>query len=143
MDLSIVIPRSTRDFFTRVSTYHSPYSPCRHNMKAFPSVPKTEYSDYSIVGYKKLFDWGHYNNEDDIKDQFDKAEKNLIAFDNTFYKPYFVNNTRILIKKEIDNNLIKLHLLVKDMNTWLRTHVYLKPNESCSKYYDYKYKNLF
>jgi hypothetical protein len=133
MDLSIAIPQSPSDFFTRVSTYHSPYSPLKCK-KSFPSVPKKE----NIV---KSFSWGEF----DIQDLYDSVEETVITFENSFYKPYFPHNTRILIKREIENinNMTKLYLLVKDNNSWLRTTIILNNSDPEGKYYDYKYKNIF
>jgi hypothetical protein len=132
MDLSIVIPRSQSDFFSMVSTYHSPFSPLNCK-KVFPSVPKIE-------NIKNFFNWGQ---EHDIQDLYDSAEETMITFENSFYKPYFPYNTRILIKKEVENNLAKLYLLIKDKNSWLRTSVFLNNNDKDGNYYDFKYKNMF
>ena len=132
MDLSIVIPQSQSDFFSRVSTYHSPYSPLNCK-RVFPSVPKKE-------NIKKIFNWGQENN---IQDLYDNAEETLITFENSFYKPYFPYNTRILIKKEVESNLVKLYLLIKDHNSWLRTSVIINNNDIQGKYYDFKYKTMF
>jgi hypothetical protein len=118
MNLSIVIPQSPSELVDKVSTYHSPYF--------FPSVPKNI--------NKKLFDWG---DEYKIQELYDHIENLLTKFDNTFYKPYFPHNSRVLIKKELN----KLYLLIKDNNSWLRSSIILNNKESDSKYYDYKYKN--
>jgi hypothetical protein len=132
MDLSIVIPRSPSDFVTRVSTYHSPYSPLKCN-KVFPSVPKKENKN-------KVFNWGDY----DIYDFYDSVEETLVTFENSFYKPYFQHNSRILIKTEmVEENIKKLYLIIKDKNSWLKSVIFINIKESEGKYYDYKYKNIF
>ena len=129
MDLSIVIPQYPSDFFTSVSTWHSPLK-CNKTFKTtFPSVPKKE-------TIKNFFNWGEY----DIQDLYDSVEETIIVLEKSFYKPYFHHNTRILIKNEIDNNLKKLYLLIKDNKSWLRSTIFLNLNESEGKYYDYKYK---
>lgn len=133
MELSIVIPQSPSDLFTRVSTYHSPCTPLKCSKtfsKAFPSAPKKEFKN-------KIFSWGE---EYDIRDLYENLEETLITFENSFYK--FNHNTRILIKSDLENNLKKLHLLVKDTKSWLRSTIFLDINDSEGEYYDYKYKNI-
>lgn len=131
MDLSIVIPRLPSDFVSRVSTYHSPYSPLKYK-KTFPSVPKKEIKN-------NLFNWGEY----DIYDLYDNVEESLITFENSFYKPYFSYNSRILVKTEIENNMKKLYLIIKDKNSWLRSTIFININDNEGEFYDYKYKNMF
>jgi hypothetical protein len=126
MNLSIVIPRSPNDFFTSISTCISPLK-----SNKVPFVPKKE-------NINKIFNWGEYDNQE----LYSSTEEMITTFENSFYKQYFPNNTRILIKNEIENNFKKLYILIKKDNKWLGSTIFINNNEHEKIYYDYKYKNI-
>ena len=123
-----------------VNTEHS----IIYNSFTCPQVPRMynntyDWSTPSPINKCSAFDWDFVVGET-LDNLYKDAEETIDTFEKVFLKPYFVEGTRILIKRELFNNTKKLYLLTKHKNTWFRSHVIILLEDFDHKYYDVKWR---